>query len=41
VFTIRTNGKEPKVDYSQSHVVIINKYLNIMQQNAMDWEVIE
>jgi hypothetical protein len=40
VLTIRTDGKEPLLDYSQSHVVIKKEYLNIMQQNAIDKEVI-
>ncbi len=41
VLTIKTNGKEPLMDYSQSDVMILKEYLNIMWQNAMDMEVIE
>jgi hypothetical protein len=26
----RTNGKEPLMDYSQNHVVILEEYLRIM-----------
>jgi hypothetical protein len=32
--TKRTNGREPLVDYSQSHVVTSEKYLRIMQQKG-------
>jgi len=32
----RTNGREPLVDYSQSHVVKSKEYLRIMRQKAMD-----
>jgi hypothetical protein len=35
----RTNGREPLIDYSQSHVVTSKKYLRIMRQKAMDSEV--
>jgi hypothetical protein len=35
----RTSGREPLVDYSHSHIVILEKYLTIMQQKAMDKEV--
>jgi hypothetical protein len=31
-----TRGKEPLVDYSQSHVVIFAKYLNILRKKTMD-----
>ncbi len=34
--TRRTNGREPLVNYSQSHVVKSKEYLRIMQQKAMD-----
>jgi hypothetical protein len=34
----RTNGKIPLADYFQSHVVILEEYLRIMQQKAMDKE---
>jgi hypothetical protein len=37
----RTNGREPLINYSQSHVVTSNEYLRIMQQQAMDKEVVE
>jgi hypothetical protein len=37
----RISGKEPLVNYSQSHVVTSKKYLRIMQQKAMDREVAE
>jgi hypothetical protein len=35
----RTNGREPLIDYSQSHVVTSKKNLRIMRQKAMDSEV--
>jgi hypothetical protein len=35
----RTNGREPLVDYSQSHVVILEEYLTIIQQKVLDREV--
>jgi hypothetical protein len=35
----RTNGREPLIDYSQSHVVTSKKYLRIMRQKEMDREV--
>jgi hypothetical protein len=41
LLTKRTNGREPLVDYSQSHVITSNEYLRIMQQKAMDKEVVE
>jgi hypothetical protein len=41
VLTIKTNEKEPSMDYSQNDVVILKEYLNIMWQNAMDREVIK
>jgi hypothetical protein len=34
----RTRGKEPLVDYFQSHVVTFVKYLNILKRKAMDKE---
>lgn len=34
--TRQTNGKKSLVDYSQSHVVTFDKYLNIMWKKAMD-----
>jgi hypothetical protein len=30
LLTQRTNGREPLVDYSQSHVVTLEEYLRIM-----------
>jgi hypothetical protein len=39
--TRRTNGREPLMDYFQSHVITLEKYLKNMQQKAMDREVIE
>jgi hypothetical protein len=33
---IQTKGKEPLVDYFQSHVVTSYQYLDIMQKKAMD-----
>jgi hypothetical protein len=39
--TIKTHGKEPLIDYSQSHVVTSNEYLNIMYWKAMEKEVAE
>jgi hypothetical protein len=39
LLTIKTNGRKPLVDYSQIHVVILEKYLRIMRQKAMDKEV--
>jgi hypothetical protein len=41
VLTIKTNGKEPSMDYFESDVVILKEYLNIMWQNAMDREIIK
>jgi hypothetical protein len=41
VLTIKTNEKEPSMDYSQNDVVILKEYLNIMWQNPMDREVIK
>jgi uncharacterized protein YdbL (DUF1318 family) len=41
LLTRRTNGKEPLVDYFQSHVVTSKEYLRIMQQKAMDREVVK
>jgi hypothetical protein len=35
------NGREPLVNYSQSHVVILDWYLNIMWQNVIEKEVVE
>ncbi len=35
----KTSGREPLVDYSQSHVVTSEMYLTTMQQKAMDREV--
>jgi hypothetical protein len=38
-FTYKTNkrkGKKPLVDYSHSHVVTYDEYLNIMRKKAMD-----
>jgi len=35
----RTNGRKTLVNYSQRHVVTLEKYLRIMQQKAMDREV--
>jgi hypothetical protein len=35
----RTNGKEPFVDFFQSHVVILKEYLRIMRQKTMEREV--
>ncbi len=37
----KTNGKKPLVDYFQNHVVTSKEYLKIMQQKAMDREVIK
>ncbi len=37
----RTNGRYPLVDYLQSHVKILEEYWTIMQQKAMDKEVVE
>jgi hypothetical protein len=34
--TRQTNGIKSLVDYSQSHVVTFDKYLNIMRKKAMD-----
>jgi hypothetical protein len=32
----RTRGKEPLIDYSQSHVVTFVEYLNILRKETMD-----
>ncbi len=32
----QTKGKEPLVDYSQSHVITYDQYLDIMWKKAMD-----
>jgi hypothetical protein len=38
----RTNGKEPLMDYFQSHVVTLEKYFRIMWQKEMEYrEVVE
>jgi hypothetical protein len=37
--TRRTNGREPLLNYLQSHVVTFNQYLNIMQQKAIEKEI--
>jgi hypothetical protein len=37
--TRRTNGREPLMDYSQSHVITSEEYLRIMRQKAMDRDV--
>jgi hypothetical protein len=37
----RTNGRKQLVNYSQNHVVTSEEYLRIMQQKAMDREVVE
>jgi len=34
--TRQTKGKKSIIDYSQSHVVTFDKYLNIMRKKAMD-----
>jgi hypothetical protein len=34
----RTNGREPLVNYFQSHVVALEEYLRIVRQGAMDRE---
>jgi hypothetical protein len=39
VLARKTNGREPLVDYFQSHVVNSKEYSRIMQQKAMDKEV--
>jgi hypothetical protein len=36
-----TKGKEPLVDYSQSHVVINFGYLNILRRKTMEKVVVE
>jgi hypothetical protein len=41
LFVRRTNGREPLMDYFQSHVVTLEEYLRIMQQKAMDKEVVK
>jgi hypothetical protein len=35
LFTRRTNNRELLVNYFQSHVVISNQYMNIMQQEVI------
>ncbi len=37
--TRRTLGKEPLVDYSNSHVMMFNQYLVVLKQKTMDKEV--
>jgi hypothetical protein len=34
--TRQTKGQKPLVDYSQSHVVTFDEYLNIMRRKALD-----
>jgi hypothetical protein len=36
-----TKGKEPLVDYSQSHVVISFEYLDILRRKIMEKVVVE
>ncbi len=36
-----TNGRERLIDYLQSHVMNLKKYLTIMWQKVMDGEVIK
>jgi hypothetical protein len=38
---IQKKGKEPLVDYSQSHVVTSYQYLNIMQKKVMEKTIIK
>ncbi len=39
--TRKMNGREPLVNYSPKHVVILYWYLNIMWQNVIEKEVVE
>ncbi len=39
LLTRKMNGREPLVNYLQSHVVTFNQYLNIMQQKAIEKEI--
>jgi hypothetical protein len=32
----RTNGKEPLIDYSQSHIVTSFEYLDILRRKSME-----
>jgi hypothetical protein len=41
LFVRQTKGKDPLVDYSQSHVVTFNQFKNIMWKKAMDKVVVE
>ncbi len=38
---IQTKGKEPLVDYSQSHVATSYQYLNIMYKKVMEKTIIK
>jgi len=38
---VRTNGRKTLTNYFQSHVVTSKEYLRVMQQKAMDKEVVE
>jgi hypothetical protein len=41
LFVRQKKGKEPLVDYSQSHVITFDQYLNIMWKKAMDKVVVK
>jgi len=41
LFTIQILRRKPLVDYSQSHVVTSNQYLDIMWKKAMDKTIVE
>ncbi len=36
-----TKGEKPLIDYSQSHVMISSKYLNILRRKTMEKAVVE
>lgn len=40
IFTRRTKGKEPLVEYLHSHAVKCENYLTILRQKPMDKEVV-
>jgi hypothetical protein len=41
LLTKQIKGREPLVDYSQSHVVTFNQYLDIMWKKAMDKTIVK
>jgi len=41
LFTRQITGRKPLVDYSQSHVVTSNQYLDIVRKKTMDKTIAE